>query len=203
MTARELLDRASVTAVWAALGGPPLRHGRGQAWWRGGDGHNVSLHEGRGLWHDHAGGMGGGILDLIETALGCDRRAALKWLVAHLGTSLDKRPLSSGDRCDYAERRARAESVARELTAWRTAYLDSLRERRNRFWDTERRASAWAQRHLADQSMADDPRWEVVWAHALDDQEGDRLDRLMQRLAAASATDLLVLRRTAASAEAA
>ncbi len=155
------------------------------------------------MWYDHARGMGGGILDLIETVLGYDRRAALAWLAHHLGASLDNHPLSSDDRRGYEEHRARAESVARELTEWRTGHLDSLRERRNRLWDSERRVCDWAQRHLADSSMADDPRWEVVWAHALDDQEGDRLDKLMQRLAAASATDLLVLRRTAASAEAA
>ena len=29
MSPRELLDRASIGDVWAALGGGPLRHGRG------------------------------------------------------------------------------------------------------------------------------------------------------------------------------
>ena len=82
------------------------------------------------MWYDHARGMGGGILDLIETVLGYDRRAALAWLAHHLGASLDNHPLSSDDRRGYEEHRARAESVARELTEWRTGHLDSLRERR-------------------------------------------------------------------------
>ena len=41
-----------ITDVWAALGGGPLRQRRGQAFWRDGDGYNVSLNDDKGCWHD-------------------------------------------------------------------------------------------------------------------------------------------------------
>jgi len=43
VTPRDLIDRASIAEVWAALGGEPTRHGRGQALWRNGGGWNVAL----------------------------------------------------------------------------------------------------------------------------------------------------------------
>jgi hypothetical protein len=41
--AAAVLDRVSISAVWAGLGGGALRHGRGTAFWRGGDGLSVAL----------------------------------------------------------------------------------------------------------------------------------------------------------------
>ncbi len=85
MTPRDLIEYSSITDVWQALGGGPLRYGRGAAWWRDGDGHNVSLDESKGVWYDHARSEGGGVLDLVQTVLGCDGRAALHWLAGHQG----------------------------------------------------------------------------------------------------------------------
>lgn len=62
MSPRELLDRTSIIDVWAGLGGGDLRHNRGQAFWRDGDGYNVSVNEAKGVWCDHAHGTGGGSL---------------------------------------------------------------------------------------------------------------------------------------------
>ena len=58
VTARELLERASITDVWTALGGGDLRHGRGVAFWRAGDGYNVSVNEAKGTWHETATAQG-------------------------------------------------------------------------------------------------------------------------------------------------
>lgn len=182
MTPREILERACISDVWAALGGGPLRHGRGRAFWRGGNGYNVSLDERRGLWFDHARGKGSGILELIETALGCDRRSAIEWLANHLGVQLDDRSMSAAARRRWRLRRVWAERETNNLTVWRRQRLDELRARRNRFWDAERRASGWARAAMHDPARADDPRWECVWLHALDDQRGDELDRELARV---------------------
>ena len=48
----EVLNRLKISDVYQALGGPKLRHNRGPAFWRGGDGFNVSLEDPRGVWHD-------------------------------------------------------------------------------------------------------------------------------------------------------
>jgi hypothetical protein len=70
-----------------------LRGKRGRAFWRNGDGWNVSLDLERGTWYDHRDARGGGSLALVETALGCDRRSALQWLAANCGLE-PARPVS-------------------------------------------------------------------------------------------------------------
>src|SRR2546426_428714 len=77
VTAADILAQVSITDVWQALGGGPLRHGRGRAFWRDGDGYHVSLSDPKGTWYDHSRGEGGGILDLISLARGCSRADAL------------------------------------------------------------------------------------------------------------------------------
>ena len=54
--------------VIAALGGPELRHGRVRAWWRDGNGLNVSV-DGE-QWFDHVANEGGGPLQLAQVVLG-------------------------------------------------------------------------------------------------------------------------------------
>ncbi len=76
------LDSVNIAEVWTQLGGGPLRHGRGQAFWRGGDGFNVVVNAVRGRWTDFATNQGGGILDLVEVVLGVARRDAWRWLEA-------------------------------------------------------------------------------------------------------------------------
>ena len=91
-----------ITDVWRALGGGPLRGKRGQAFWRDGDGYSVSLESAKNNWYDHRDGRGGGVLALVEIALGCDRRSALQWLEANCG--LDPlQSLTVADRRDYRQ----------------------------------------------------------------------------------------------------
>ena len=81
----ELKQRADIREVWAALGGGELRHGRGQAFWRGGDGYNVALDAGKGVWFDHRDNVGGDVVALVQTVRGCDFREACAWLADFTG----------------------------------------------------------------------------------------------------------------------
>ena len=73
MTARDIIDQASIVSVWAAVGGGPLRYGRGKAFWRDGDGYSVSLNQDKNVFFDFVTSTGS-ILDLVRTVNGCDRR---------------------------------------------------------------------------------------------------------------------------------
>jgi len=130
----EVLNRLKISDVYQALGGPKLRHNRGPAFWRGGDGFNVSLEDPRGVWHDFTTDEGGGVLDLVVQVRGGNRADALRWLADLAGVRMDDTPLSPGDRERWmAERRA----LERDLPAaryWRRAagnmaeeLLDSLK----------------------------------------------------------------------------
>jgi hypothetical protein len=90
LTAAEIRTRARITAVWTALGSPPLRRNRGRAFWRGGDGLNVTLNDNKAVWHDHARGEGGGVLDLVCLVRNCSRQDALRWLANFLGITLPR-----------------------------------------------------------------------------------------------------------------
>jgi hypothetical protein len=65
MTGSDIVTRARITEVWAALGGGEIRRGRGRAFWRDGQRFNISLSDDKGAYFDHARGEGGGILDLV------------------------------------------------------------------------------------------------------------------------------------------
>ena len=137
MTARELIGRASITEVWLQLGGPELRHNRGPAFWRDGDGLNVSIDEGRGVFFDHARNEGGGILDFVQAVHGCSRQDALRWVANFYAMPLDDgKPVLTAERRSYAERHGRAKQQAEELADWREVYLHSLTQRRSDFWDS-------------------------------------------------------------------
>lgn len=57
-----------VADVIRDLGGPEVIHGRCRAFWRGGDGRNISVDGER--WYCHVSGRGGGPLQLAQTVLG-------------------------------------------------------------------------------------------------------------------------------------
>ena len=197
MTVRDLIDGASILRVWNALGGGELRHGRGRACWRDGDGYNVSLEESKGTWYDHAHGQGGGILDLIQTVLGSDRRDAVRWLADDRGVSLDNdRPLTREEKRCYAQWRSRAVSEARNLTEWRRDKLLRLRDERNPLYESENMASAAARALLATgDGSGDEDAWRDIWQHAHDDLRADAIDRQIQRLESASPGELVAMRQ--------
>ena len=108
------LDLLDILEVWSALGGGPLRGKRGQAFWRDGDGYSIALEPAKGSWYDHRDARGGGVLALVETALGCDRQAALGWLEANCG--LDDLKLTPAERRNRAELNQKANLLAQRLS---------------------------------------------------------------------------------------
>lgn len=107
------LDGLSILEVWTALGGGELRHGRGRAFWRDGDGYSISLNAEKGAWYDFRDNRGGGLLALVEQALNCDRSQAIDWLQQHCG--LDERNMSPAKRRERAELLRRADELGQRF----------------------------------------------------------------------------------------
>ncbi len=105
-----IVTAVTISQVFVALGGDPPKRGRARAFYRNGDNAQaVSLDDAKGCWFDHRDGVGGGMLDLIQRVLGCDRADALRWLSIVTGTpladrSLTDRPASSRERQALARR---------------------------------------------------------------------------------------------------
>ena len=97
------LSDVSINVVWERLGGGPLRGSRGKAFWRRGDSLSVSINPAKGSWFDFRDDLGGGVLKLVETALGCDTGAALGWLEQNCGLD-PRRPLSRAERFKHVSR---------------------------------------------------------------------------------------------------
>lgn len=82
----ELLGRARISDIVLALGGPEPKRGRCAAWFRGGDNPTaLSLDDEKGVWYDHAQGIGGGVLELIAMLTYRDRGGAIDWLREYHG----------------------------------------------------------------------------------------------------------------------
>jgi len=142
------LDSIDIVTVWQALGGSELRGKRGRAFWRDGDGYNVSLNRGEGTWYDFRDGRGGGVLTLVMTARQCSCKEALRWLEENCG--LDPlRPLSIEER----RRRKLAQAEARELIAWRNGMLGALRRECDRSFRLYHEGVRWILQHGLDSEM--------------------------------------------------
>ncbi len=122
--AAEIIGRLHITEVWRALGGGELRHGRGQAFWREGDGYNVALDDAKNTWYDHAAGEGGGVLDLVQRIRGGTRADALRWCAALAGVTLEDRPLSDADRQQWAAARREIERTTPAARHWQRAAVN-------------------------------------------------------------------------------
>lgn len=186
MTLSAALDSLNITEVWTALGGSPLRHGRGRAFWRNGDGYNIAVHEGKG-WYDHRDNRGGGVLDLVQVALACEKGAAVEWVAATFGLDIDDKRLTPEQRRRYA--RAAAEAAA--LTAWRTEQLRAMRELRDFHVHAFHATLRLILNHGLDYPGAD------RWADACEQHEGryEELDTQIDGFEALPTSDLLMLFR--------
>ncbi len=118
----------NIVAVWQALGGGPLRGNRGQGFYRNGDGHNVALDPAKNAWYDYRDGRGGGVLALVETALGCDRRTALRWLECQ--GFIESRTLTHEQRREHAMRKSTASALTLDIECWRSALIVELNARK-------------------------------------------------------------------------
>ncbi len=118
-TADDIVSRVTISAVWRALGGGELRHGRGRAFWRPkAAGLNVSVNDARGVWHDFKTDEGGGVLALIQRVCGGTRQDALWWLAERFGLPLEDRPLTPAARQRYARAAELAPALARSAWLW-------------------------------------------------------------------------------------
>lgn len=132
--------------MWQALGGDPPKRGRARAFWRDGDGLNVSLSDDKGAWYDFRDNSGGGILDLIQCVLKCSRQDALKWLADFTCTTLQDTAFTDGERLDYARRKAQAAAEARDLLAWRDRLIEALQGARDSYFQAYHRTRRVIQR---------------------------------------------------------
>jgi hypothetical protein len=126
MTAAQVIEQTRISGVWHALGGGEIRRGRGQAFWRKGDGWSVSLNDKRGAWFDHRDGIGGGVLKLIQHVRGGSRGDALRWLADWRGIPLSNAPLSPADKRRYAQARQQAGELAETAEMWWRARREEL-----------------------------------------------------------------------------
>ena len=119
----EVLASVRISQVYRALGGPELRRSgqdryRGRAWWRDGDGFNVSLDDARNLWNDFPTGEGGGVLDLVVRVCGGSRQNALRWVADLVGCPLDDHPLPHFERVRWARGRRQIERELAKARLW-------------------------------------------------------------------------------------
>ncbi len=72
-------------------------------------------------------GQGGGVLDLIQVVLGCDRAGAVAWLSETFNLEIEgKRTFTPQERKRYARLRSEAE----QFVQWRAKELQDMKERR-------------------------------------------------------------------------
>jgi hypothetical protein len=122
----DVLSRVKIRDVYRALGGPdPRRTGRdtwrAPAFWRSGDGFNVSGDDARGIFHDFVDDSGGGILDLVVRVRGGNRADALRWLADFAGVPFEDTPLAADDRERRAQERRELERALPDARHWRRA----------------------------------------------------------------------------------
>jgi hypothetical protein len=147
--AGQLIGRVRISEVWSALGGASLRHGRGRAFWRDGDGHNVSLSDEKGVWHDFATGEGGGVLDLVQHVRGGSRSDALRFVADLVGVLLNDGPLSPERKKTYGVHRRQAGDLAQECAWWAQALIEKLEHLKAGAYDRgDFDVLAWAGREL-------------------------------------------------------
>ncbi|WP_321476888.1 hypothetical protein [uncultured Paludibaculum sp.] len=110
------MNTGSITAIWRALGGGPLHYHRGRAFWRKGDGWNIALDEEKGVWYDFAANEGGGLIDLVQRARGCDTAAAAAWLCGFTGIPQESH--TPEERRSFARHRREVEKEAQLCARW-------------------------------------------------------------------------------------
>ena len=173
-----------IVPVWRRLGGGELRNGRGRAFNRGGKGYNVSIDSYKDVWHDFVSGASGGVLDLVETMLQCDRRGALAWLEAESFIEARK-PWSASEKLAFTIRREAAREAGKEVESWREGQITELESRSSQlFAETlttkDRLSAACASRDLYWLNSLD-PRGTVRMFVAARSANPEQVARLVQR----------------------
>jgi len=148
-TATEIISRVPITTVWRSLGCGPLVRGRGRAFWRDGDGLNVSVSDRKGCWYDFVAGTGGGVIDLVVYVKGGTRAEALAFVADLAGVKLETGKLTRREKRDYARQREQAQDLAQKCAWWAEAYACELaRIKAVAYGDGDIDALAWSAREL-------------------------------------------------------
>jgi len=123
---QEIVDALQARPLDVAQRYAPNGHLNGGRWWSCNPGRDdkrigsfhVSLHGAyAGRWRDEAGGAGGDMLDLIQLALGCDRKGALIEARAFLGMDAETPAQAELRQRQVAKAKAQAERDARDHEA--------------------------------------------------------------------------------------
>jgi hypothetical protein len=147
--AGEAVARVRISEVWFALGGGSLRHDRGRAFWRDGDGFNVSLSDDKNCWHDFVTGEGGGVLDLVQHVRSGSRSEALRFVAGLVGIVLDEKAISREERRVSAIHHHQAEHVAQVCSWWaRATSLELERAKARAYESGDFETLYWAGREL-------------------------------------------------------
>jgi hypothetical protein len=125
-TATDLLSGVSIVEIWHALGGGEIKQRRGRAFWRKGDGWNISIDAHKQCWYDFVAAKGGGILDLVETVRECNHADAIEWLRKFTGTP--RRDVTEVERERYRQRKQRADTEAQALVRFDQRISETLHE---------------------------------------------------------------------------
>lgn len=156
-----LFEGVNIIAVWYALGGGALHRNYGRAFWRGGDGANVRIYPDSGSWHDFAQNLGGGILSLVQTALGCDRRSAWAWLTETFG--VQRVVPSVAEKSKYNQRLALARPAAERLCEVRDEEILRLKASEQFHAEECRRLDKLAHKDQDIEAYAEaEAHWEIV-----------------------------------------
>ena len=199
MTASDIVSHVKITDVARVLGVKLDRtRRRGVASWREGKNFSVSFNDVKNVWHDFVTDEGGGVLDFIQRARGCDRKEALELLASIAGVQLDHH--NEVDRRDYARRMHAARREAEALLKWKCETLEDLRFHRGRIQKTYRNAVRFILSHTFEECEArGDVRFEL--ALQIGETYWDRveaMDEQIDRLEAMSPAELLKRFRGAA-----
>ena len=189
MSASDIIARVRITQIVEALGGK-VRHKRCQAFWRKGDGWNVSLNDDKGTWFDHARGEGGGVLDLVQRIRGCDRKEALQWVADFAGVPLES-GLTQEQRREYANRVRAAKAETQVFVQWRGQLLERWRELRNDYFEIYHDA----RRLIAAVGLESDIGQDAADIYEVAEVRYQFFDSLLSAIQSASWSDLLPIFR--------
>jgi hypothetical protein len=139
-TVQTIISQVRVSEIYReATGVEPKRYSGGR--WRAratcnGDGLNVSLDDGKGVWYDFVTREGGGVLALVQRVKDCTKGAALGWLADLVGIQL---PKGFHRRFQHRQQRADPQPDLIEARYWRQATFvlceEALRELSERLFD--------------------------------------------------------------------
>ena len=105
-------------------------------------------------------------------------------------------PSTHEEKRRYAQHHSHAKSAAVDLETWRKNTLRRLRSDRNQLYLSENANSSVARTLLAETGGAgDDEAWAHIFDHVLDDHRADQVDRQIQQIESATATELITIRR--------